>query len=149
MKATDVLRSAHELFRSLFAEYPGASPARKREIFRAIKEELEIHARIEEELFYPAVVRVRSDEARSIVRGGLEEHQIMEGLLAELDQMDTGDRGYDERVTALRENVERHLHVEEERIFTQAVSHLSEARLEKIGSEMEARKKKLRGAGSG
>src|SRR5688572_22500631 len=106
MKATDVLRNAHEIFRNLFAEYQGASPARKREIFRAIKEELEIHARIEEELFYPAVVRVRSDEARAIVRNGLEEHQTMEGLLAEIGQMDTGDQGYDERITALRESVE-------------------------------------------
>jgi len=149
MKATDVLRSAHERFRNLFAEYQGASPARKREIFRAIKDELEIHTRLEEELFYPVVVRVRSDEARAIVRGGLEEHQIVEGLLAEIDQMDTGDQGYDERVTALRENVERHLRVEEERIFAQALSHLSEARLEKIGSDMEARKKKLRGPASG
>ena len=149
MKATDLLRNAHELFRALFAEYPGASPARKREIFRAIKEELEIHARIEEELFYPAVVRVRSDEARATVRNGLEVHQTLEGLLAQMDQMDTGDQGYDERMSALRENVERHLRNEEERIFTQAVSHLSEARLEKIGSDMEARKKKLRGPGSG
>jgi iron-sulfur cluster repair protein YtfE (RIC family) len=149
MKATDVLRSAHEQFRHLFAEYQGAPPARKREIFRSIKGELEIHTRIEEELFYPAVVRVRSDEARAIVRDGLEEHQTLEGLLAEIDQMDTADQGYDERITALRENVERHLRDEEERIFAQALSHLSEARLEKIGSDMEARKKKLRGTGSG
>src|SRR5687767_6462813 len=109
MKATDLLRNAHELFRALFAEYPGASPARKREIFRAIKEELEMYARIEEELFYPAVVRVRSNEARAVVRNGLEEHQTLEGLLAEIEQMDTGDERYDERMTALRENVERHL----------------------------------------
>jgi iron-sulfur cluster repair protein YtfE (RIC family) len=144
MKATDVLRRAHERFRTLFAEHAGASPDRKRDVFRAMKEELELHARLEEELFYPAVVRVRSNEARAVVRNGLEEHQILEGLLAEIDQMDTGDQGYDERVTALRENVEHHFRDEEERIFTQALSHLSEARLEKIGSDMEARKKKLR-----
>jgi iron-sulfur cluster repair protein YtfE (RIC family) len=148
MKATDVLRSAHELYRKLFAEYHGASPARKREIFRAIKKELEIHARIEEELFYPAVVRVRSGEARAIVRDGLEEHQILEGLLAEIDQMDAKDQRYDERMTHLRESLERHLRDEEERIFAQALSHLSESRLEKIGTDMEARKKKLRGPSS-
>lgn len=149
MKATDVLRQAHERFRALFAEHLGSSPERKREVFRAIKEELEIHARIEEELFYPAVVRVRTGEARAIVRDGLHEHQIMEGLLAEIDQMDAGDQRYDERIRALRDNVERHLRDEEERIFTQALNHLSEARLEKIGSDMEARKKKLRATSSG
>jgi hemerythrin-like domain-containing protein len=94
------------------------------------------------------VVRVRSNEARAIVRNGLEEHQTLEGLLAEIAQMDTGDERYDGRMTALRENVERHLRDEEERIFTQALSHLSDARLEKIGSDMEARKKTLRGTGS-
>ena len=144
MKATDVLRQAHERFRALFAEYLGSGPDRKREIFRTIKEELEIHARVEEELFYSAVIRVRSQEARAVVRHGLEEHQILEGLLAEIEQMDTRDQRYDERFKALRENVERHLRDEEESIFAQALSHFSEARLEKIGSDMEARKKKLR-----
>lgn len=149
MKATDVLRKAHERFRALFAEHLGSGPDRKREIFRALKEELQTNARIEEELFYPAVVKVRSNEARSIVRHGLQEHQIMEGLLAEIDQMDAGDERYDERVTNLRDSVERHLRDEEDRIFVEALSHLSEARLEKIGSDMEARRKKLRGPSSG
>jgi len=149
MRATDVLKIAHEYLRKLFAEHHGSDADKKREIFRTIKKELEIHARIEEELFYPAVVKVRSGEARAIVRDGLEEHQILEGLLAEIDQMDAKDDRYDERITALRESVERHLRDEEERIFAQALSHLSEARLEKIGSDMQARKLKLRGPSSG
>jgi iron-sulfur cluster repair protein YtfE (RIC family) len=149
MKATDVLRQAHERFRALFADHFGSGPEKKREIFRALKEELEIHARIEEELFYPAVVRVRSDEARAIVRNGLQEHQILEGLLAEINQMDPVDERYDERIKDLRENVERHLHDEEDRIFAQASSHLSESRLEKIGSDMESRRRKLLGSSSG
>lgn len=149
MKATDLLRRAHERFRALFSDHLGSRPEKKREIFRALKEELEIHARIEEELFYPAVVRVRSGEARAIVRDGLQEHQILEGLLAEIDQMDPGDERYDERIKNLRENVERHLHDEEDRIFAQASSHLSESRLEKIGSDMEARRRKLLGSSSG
>jgi iron-sulfur cluster repair protein YtfE (RIC family) len=149
MKATDLLRRAHERFRALFADHFGSRTEDKREIFRALKEELEIHARIEEELFYPAVVRVRSDEARAVVRDGLHEHQILEGLLAEIDQMDPGDERYDERITDLRENVERHLHDEEDRIFAQAVSHLSESRLEKIGSDMQVRLRKLLGSSSG
>lgn len=148
MKATDLLRSAHAYLRQLFAEHLGSAPEKKREIFRTIKRELENQARIEEELFYPAVVKVRSGEARAIVRNGLAEHQILEGLLAELDQMDPQDGRYDERVAALRESVERHLRDEEERIFAQALSHLSEARLEKIGSDMQARKLKLGGTSS-
>jgi hemerythrin-like domain-containing protein len=144
MKATEVLRSAHELFRKLFAEHRGSSPDKQREIFRTLKKELEIHTRIEEELFYPAMVRLRSGGARAIVRDGLEKHQILEGLLAEIDQMDAKDQRYDERMTALRESLERHLRDEEDRIFAQALSHLSEARLEKIGSDMQARKQKLR-----
>ena len=144
MKATDVLRRAHGHFRALFAEHVGSRPDKKREIFRAIKDELEVHTRIEEEFFYPAVVRVRSNEARAIVREGLEEHQIVEGLLAEIDQMDEKDQSYDDRMVALRDNLERHLRDEEDRIFVQALSHLSEARLEKIGSDMQARKEKLR-----
>lgn len=148
MKATELLRNAHALFRRLVAEHRGSSPERKREIFRTLKKELEIHAKVEEELFYPAVVKLRSGEARAIVRNGLEEHQALEGLLAEIDQMDVKDERYDERIGVLRDSLERHLRDEEERIFTQALSHLSEARLEKIGSDMEARREKL-GSSSG
>ena len=148
MKATELLRSAHQLFRRLFAEHRGSSPEKKREIFRTLKKELEIHAKIEEELFYPAVVKLRSGEARAIVRDGLEEHQALEGMLAEIDQMDELDQRYDERIAALSESLELHLRDEEERIFAQAVSHLSEARLEKIGSDMQARREKL-GSSSG
>jgi iron-sulfur cluster repair protein YtfE (RIC family) len=143
MQATELLRNAHELFRRLIAEHRSCSPDKKREIFRTLKKELEIHAKIEEELFYPAVVRLRSGEARAIVRNGLEEHQALEGMLAEIDQMDVKDAGYDDRIAALRDNLERHLRDEEERIFAQALSHLSEARLEKIGSDMQARREKL------
>ena len=147
MKATELLRNAHALFRRLVAEHRGSSPEKKREIFRTLKKELEIHAKVEEELFYPAVVKLRSGEARAIVRNGLEEHQALEGLLAEIDQMDVMDERYDERIAALRDSLERHLRDEEERIFTQALSHLSEARLEKIGSDMEARRDKLGSSG--
>jgi len=143
MKATEVLANAHRLFRRLFAEHRGSTPEKKREIFRTLKRQLEIHALIEEELFYPAVVRLRSGEARAIVRHGLEEHQELEGLLAEIDQMDAVDDRYDERIAVLRDSLERHLHDEEDRICVQALSHLSEARLEKIGSDMEARRLKL------
>jgi hemerythrin-like domain-containing protein len=73
----------------------------------------------------------------------------VEGLLAEIDQMDAGDARYDERIKNLHESVERHLQDEEERIFAEASSHLSEARLEKIGADMESRKRKLREASSG
>jgi iron-sulfur cluster repair protein YtfE (RIC family) len=149
MKVTDLLRSAHASFRKLFAEHHGSAPEKKREIFRTIKKELELYARIEEELFYPAVVRVRSGEARAVVREGLEKHQVLEGLLAEIDQMEPQDSRYDDRITALRESLERHLLEEEERIFAQALSHLSEARLEKIGTDMQARKLKLGGSSSG
>ncbi len=48
-----------------------------------------------------------------------------------------------ERIATLRDHLERHLRDEEERIFAQALSHLSEARLEKIGSDMQARREKL------
>jgi hemerythrin superfamily protein len=149
MKATEVLKNAHELFRRLFAEHRGSSLDKKREIFRILKRELEIHAKIEEELFYPAVIRLRSGEARAIVRDGLEEHQILEGLLAEIDQMDAKDERYDERIAALRESLETHLRDEEDRICAQAASHLSEARLEKIGSDMQARMEKLGASSAG
>jgi hypothetical protein len=99
---------------------------------------LRIHAWMEEQVFYPAVMRVRSHEARDCVRAALEEHHHLDGLVAELDGLEPDDARYGDTVRTLRESLARHLEAEEGRLFREARIHLTDERLARLGRDMEA-----------
>lgn len=147
MDATALLRNDHMTVSRLFAQLAetGAGDVHyRRLIFRLIKSELETHSRMEEEVFYPAVMRLRSPQARESVRAALEEHQALDGLLAEIDQLEPDDPTFTARVAALRLSVDRHVLSEEEALFAEARIHLTDERLETLGRQMEERRRERR-----
>jgi hemerythrin superfamily protein len=144
MDATAVLRNDHQTLSRLFAqlsETGTADVAGKRLIFLLIKSELEAHSRVEEEVFYPAVMRLRSPRARESVRAALEDHQAIDGIVAEIDQLEPDDPQFGPRVAVLRQSVERHVLAEEGALFAEARIHLTDERLENLGRQIEARRR--------
>jgi Hemerythrin HHE cation binding domain len=138
MDATTLLKNDHEAVRQLFREFGEAAgdTEARRVLYRAIRQSLQTHSRIEEQVFYPAVMRLRTDPARAAVRGALEEQQVMDGLFAELDQLDPEDERHGEAMRLLRERVERHIADQEGALFEQARIHLTDERLERLGRDM-------------
>src|SRR5438477_5400392 len=138
MDATTLLKNDHEAVRQLFREFgdAGGDTEARRFLYRAIRQSLQTHSRMEEQVFYPAVMRLRANSARAAVRGALEEQQVMDGLLAELDQLDPEDARYGEAMRSLREKVERHIADQEGALFAQARIHLTDERLERLGRDM-------------
>jgi iron-sulfur cluster repair protein YtfE (RIC family) len=142
MDATALLQQEHDRVKQLFRDFEAAhgSAALRKAVMKAIKTELRAHTDVEEEVFYPAVMRLRDDEAREAVRDALEEHHLVDGLIAELDALEPEDARYDAAVQALRQNLERHMEREEQAMFAQARIHLTDERLEKLGRQMAARR---------
>jgi hemerythrin superfamily protein len=138
MDATTLLKKDHDVVRELFRAFAraGADADARRTLYRSIRHELQTHSRVEEQVFYPAVMRVRAEPAREAVRGALENHHMLDGLLAEIDELEPEDARYAEKVRALEESVERHIDGEEEAIFAQARIHLTDERLERLGRDM-------------
>src|SRR5262245_12848309 len=126
MDATTLLKRDHDAVRELFQAFAqaGGDAGACKGLYRAIRHELQTHSRVEEQVFYPAVMRLRAEPAREAVREALEEHHVVDGLLAELDQLDCEDAGYVEKMRTLRESVERHIEEEEDVLFAQARIHL-------------------------
>jgi hemerythrin superfamily protein len=154
MDATTLLKNDHDAVRQLFREFVASGDAEARKgLVRTIRQSLQTHSRVEEEVFYPAVMRVRAESAREAVRGALEEHHVVDGLLAELAELDPDDARFDEKMRTLQASVERHLDEEEDGMFTQARIHLTDERLERLGRDMAVLKESLRpepvGAGTG
>jgi hemerythrin superfamily protein len=147
MDATTLLMKDHEAVRQLFRAFDeaGNNTDARRSLFRHIRQELQTHSRVEENVFYPAVMRLRAEPAREAVRDALEDHHIVDGLLAELDQLEPEDARYSEKMRTLQQSVERHITSEEDALFAQARIHLTDERLERLGRDMAVLRESLAG----
>ena len=112
----------------------------REDLFTQLKTELDVHARIEETIFYPELEK--ADETRDITLEAFEEHRLVKQLLGELEKMDKGDEQWTAKFTVLKENVEHHVEEEEGEMFPKARKVLGEERAEIIGTRMEAAKQK-------
>jgi hemerythrin superfamily protein len=144
MKATMLLKRDHQTISGLFREFEqldaNDTQARK-DCFQRIKLELDVHTKIEEELFYPELERF--DEAADLVREARTEHQLVKDLCNDLVKLDANDPDFTAKVVVMRENVEHHVEEEEGEMFPLAKKHLSADRLEKLADQLENRKDEL------
>jgi hemerythrin superfamily protein len=147
MDATMLLKQDHETVRELFRAFDeaGSDDDARRSLYRHIRQELQTHSRVEEHVFYPAVMRLRAEPAREAVRDALEDHHMVDGLLAELDQLEPEDVRYGEKMRTLQQSVERHITSEEDALFAQARIHLTDERLERLGRDMAVLRESLGG----
>lgn len=121
--ALDLLRVDHRRISRLFRQYArwralGDVPAGVRDPGEFVDEictELLLHARLEEEIFYPAARRI--PELADFLDEAEVEHGIVGQLVAQLNTMEPGDELYNARVKVLGEYVQHHVREEEKRIF--------------------------------
>ena len=117
----------------------------REELFTQLKTELDVHARIEEEIFYPALEDAK--ETREITLEAFEEHRLVKQLLTELEKMDKGDEQWTARFTVLKENIEHHVEEEEGEMFPKARKVLNDGEAEELGTRLEeAKNKQLKAA---
>jgi len=141
--AIALLENDHATVKKLFAQEEKASGQKKAGIFDEIKAVLQVHATIEEEIFYPAVKKVRSENVKDEVREGYEEHKQIKNLLAQIASITPADETWDAKIKVLKEDVEHHVKEEEGEMFPDAKKFLHEAELVKLGAQMAERKQQL------
>src|ERR1700688_4514593 len=138
--AISLLESDHEEVKKLFKEIEAEED--QEAIFDQIKGALEVHATIEEEIFYPAVKKARSEKVKDEVREAYEEHKQVKALLAALAEISPDDESYSAKIKVLKEDVEHHVKEEEGEMFPDARKYLR-GKLEDLGAQMQARKDEL------
>src|SRR2546428_155666 len=85
--AIAMLKADHQRIRYLAAHYEATTnPEAQWTIAEEVLGELDVHAQLEEQVFYPAVAD-QSDEGERLAQGSLEEHQILRQLIQELRAM--------------------------------------------------------------
>src|ERR1700733_15103847 len=94
-----LLKADHAAVKKLFAqEEKSKDDDKKQDIFYQIKDALTVHATIEEEIFYPAVKKARSEHVKDEVREGYEEHAQVKALLAKVAGIAPDDESWDMKV---------------------------------------------------
>jgi hypothetical protein len=137
--AISMIRMDHTHVIATFHRYRiDASPSRKRAIADAIGMALEIHARIEEEIFYPAMRRVDPD----LVDKSIPEHNDMRRLIAGLRELEPADPAFDRTMMELMREVMRHVADEETMLLPDAERVLAD-QLPELGARMTRRRLEL------
>jgi hypothetical protein len=143
MDAFTLLKNDHEKVSGIFSkleETTERAEKTREELFTQLKQELDVHAHIEETIFYPALKQ--EAETRDITLEGFEEHHVIKTLLKELEGMPVGSEQWTAKVKVLKENVEHHVGEEEGEMFKGAREVLSREQIEDLGTRMEAEKKR-------
>ena len=137
--AIEMLREDHDKVKGLFEEFEQAEESQaKEQIVDNTLRELEIHAALEEEIFYP-VAEEQLDDKESIDEAR-EEHHVVKLLIGELKKMSADDERYDAKYKVLSESVKHHIEEEESELFPKLEGKLD---AEGLGAQMETRKQQL------
>ncbi|RYF18718.1 MAG: hemerythrin domain-containing protein [Comamonadaceae bacterium] len=143
--AIDLLDADHLAVHAMFQSYrelvrTGADPLQRRALAEEICMELTIHARLEEELFYPALREALYDE--DLIDEAEDQHGSQREFVAQILASQPEDPLYDARVAVLQEYVERHVRQEREQVFNRALA--SRIDLQSLGRSITIRKEELR-----
>jgi hemerythrin-like domain-containing protein len=137
-----LLRADHRKVEELFSQYEAQEGQAQDSVIRHICQELEVHARLEEEIFYPAVRAAGAGEAEDLVSEAVTEHQKIKDLVARLDGMAPDDMTDDDTVRQLKECVSHHVREEESEMLPKAEQLLGE-QLAELGTQLQQRKQQL------
>ena len=139
MKATDILKKQHREVKGLFKKVENTEEtSERRQLLDQITQALELHTRLEEEIFYPAVRALETRKAEEMVAEALEEHHVVKLVLKDLPSVDPEDERFEAKMTVLSELVAHHADEEEKEMFKSA-QRLGDDELEALGEQMEAR----------
>lgn len=138
---TNMIRMDHTHVLTTFHQYEiGSSPQTKRALVNTACLALEIHAQLEEEIFYPAMHAVAADTP--IVEKSVPEHNEIRRLIGQLRAMGPGDATYDQTFMELMRHVMHHVADEETTLLPDAERLLGD-RLGELGAQMTKRRIQL------
>jgi iron-sulfur cluster repair protein YtfE (RIC family) len=146
--ACDLLDADHIAVKHLFVEYarlamavPDAAGERQG-IADKICREISVHARIEEEIFYPALRK--TIDAPQLLDQAEAEHQEAKELITRIERTTRAGAELDKLVTLLARSIERHVKEERDHLFPKARAAAG-LDLVALGAQLQERQQELQG----
>jgi hemerythrin-like domain-containing protein len=143
--AVAMLKADHQRVKDLFAQYEATENVEtKRTLAEQVFVELETHAQLEENVFYPTV-NEETDEGPELVQESLSEHETVKTLIQALRDMAHDTDEFDAKFQELIQNVDHHVEEEEANMFPLAERELAD-NLEEMREAMQELKAELHGS---
>jgi hemerythrin superfamily protein len=138
--ATHMIRMDHSHVLASFHQYtPDTAPRVKQGLVNTVCLALEVHAQLEEEIFYPAMRSVSQSE---FLQKAVPEHNEMRRLITQLRAMQPTDAAYDSTFMELMRDVMHHVADEETTVLPEA-ERLLHDRNGELGARMTRRRMAL------
>ena len=145
--AIDILKDDHDRVKDLLSkleETSNRATTQRTELLAKIAEELTIHMKIEEQVFYPAFkAAAEKAEQRVMYFEAEEEHNVLEFELPRVQKTDPSTDDFAAHAKVLKELIEHHVKDEEKEMFPVAKKLMSSEELETLGEKMEAKKERM------
>jgi iron-sulfur cluster repair protein YtfE (RIC family) len=139
--AFELLRKDHERARALFSDLLSPGGGDGADKFHELKNELEVHTKIEEDVLYPALEK--QDETRDLVADSREEHDKAKQMLGQIEQRQEDGQPWHELLGELKSLLDHHMEEEEQELFPKARQLLSESEQDDIGARLVSEKQTL------
>lgn len=137
---TKMIRMDHTHVLATFHKYEVSTPARvKKGLIDMVCLAVEVHAQLEEEIFYPALREVSESET---LRKSEPEHYEMKQLIGRLREMKMDDPMLDSTFYALMRQVTHHV-ADEETVLLPEAERLLAPELDRLGALMTHRRMEL------
>src|SRR2546421_9059498 len=131
-----------QLLKALDATTERAS-TRRETLFKEIDNEIKVHSKVEEEIFYPAYKDAVRKSDEHVYYEALEEHHLVDVVLPEMKAADVESEEFGAKAKVLRDLVEHHAEEEETEMFPKARTAMGDEKLRQLGKEIKQRKLQL------
>jgi hemerythrin-like domain-containing protein len=145
--AITLLTADHKKVRPLLGELEETSARavdKRGELLQTIELELKVHAKIEEEIFYPAFQKAaEKQDDKKLYYEALEEHHVVDTVLAELKDTAPACEEFAAKAKVLKDLVEHHAEEEETEMFPRARKLMSRGELVELHDRLAEAKTSL------
>jgi len=125
--AIALLRADHQLVNDLFTQYASAGDfSTKQMIAEQVFTALEVHAQLEDNVFYPAYETMTGKNGTQLVADSRLAHEHVKELLIELQDIDLDTEMFEAKFQELMHTVEQHVAHEEDEMFPEAEQILTD-----------------------
>jgi hemerythrin-like domain-containing protein len=136
--AITLLTEDHQRVRELLGEMEETTEravSKREELLATIKQELEIHTKIEEDIFYPAF-RDAAKKKDDKDLYALEEHHVVDMVMPEIKKTKADSEEFGAKAKVLKDLVEHHAGEEEKEMFPRAKKLMDREQLLDLGQQL-------------
>lgn len=150
--AITLLTEDHQRVRELLGEMEETTEravSKREELLATIEQELEIHTKIEEDIFYPAFrAAAKKKDDKDLYFEALEEHHVVDMVMPEIKKTKADSDEFGAKAKVLKDLVEHHAEEEEKEMFPRAKKLMDREQLLDLGQQLAQAKDSLMSEGA-